>query len=69
MNTWPEGYKHALSQNEHEHWNRIHYPGTLQLCSRCNKPTGRCEEDSMWDLDGEPLCEKCWKSDKAFMEE
>jgi len=52
MNTWPSGYRHAMSQKEHERWNSSHYPGTLQLCSLCDEPTGRCEEDGIWTKDG-----------------
>lgn len=63
MNTWPDGYKHAMSQDAHEAWNAKNYPGTRQLCSECGEPTGRCEEDSIYlDDDGEigPLCEECY---------
>jgi len=60
VNTWPGGKRHAMTQKDHEAWNAKHYPGTLQLCSKCEKPTGRCEEDSIWDEEtGEPLCEEC----------
>ncbi len=31
----------------------------LELCYMCDDPTGRCGEDSMWDKDGNPLCEDC----------
>ena len=53
--------RHAMDQSAHEAWNAKHYPGTLQLCSVCDEPTGRCEEDAMWTDDGEPLCESCYK--------
>lgn len=62
-----------MSQKEHEQWNATVYPGTLQLCSECEEPTGRCEEDSLYaDDDGDigPLCEKCWQrqtDNKEFM--
>lgn len=60
-NTWPKGYRHALSQSEHEAWNSRHYPGTRQLCALCDQPTGRCEEDAMYGEDEVgPLCEECW---------
>jgi len=59
MNTWPGGYRHAISQDEHESWNSRHYPGTRQLCTQCEAPTGRCEEDMLAANDG-PLCEECW---------
>ena len=58
-NTWPNGRRQALDQSEHEHWNANNHPGTRQLCHHCDQPTGRCEEDSMWDSDGNPCCEKC----------
>jgi len=36
-----------------------------QLCSRCGQPTGRCEEDTLWDeTTEEPLCEECWQGDQ-----
>ena len=58
-NTWPGGFRHAMDQGEHERWNASNYPGTLQLCHICSEPTGRCEEDAIWDDDGNPLCEEC----------
>jgi len=37
--------------------------GSEQLCTRCEAPTGRCEEDALYadnDEDGAfPLCEEC----------
>ncbi len=63
MNTWPGGYQHGMYPGEHESWNAYNYPGTRQLCSECEQPTGRCEEDSMYQgIDGEigPLCENCF---------
>ena len=60
MNTWPGGYKHAISQGEHERWNALHYPGTRQLCSICDNPTGKCEEDGNYIDDVGPLCDDCW---------
>ena len=59
-NTWPGGYRHAMSQSEHERWNSLNYPGTLQICSACGEATGRCEEDAIWSDDGEPLCVQCY---------
>lgn len=59
-NTWPGGTRHAMYQNEHESWNANHYPGTRQICSKCEAPTGRCDEDTMHGLDREPLCEGCY---------
>jgi hypothetical protein len=57
--SWPEGSRHAMSQADHERWNAKHYPGTRQLCTECNEPTGRCEEDAIYRLDAGPLCEGC----------
>lgn len=59
MNTWPNGYRHAMYQDEHEQWNACHYPGTRQLCAECDQPTGRCEDDSIYNADDEPICEGC----------
>ena len=64
-NTWPGSYRHAMTQRHHEQWNASNYPGTRQLCSACDAPTGRCEDDSLYaeaDDDWEfPLCEECYK--------
>lgn len=60
-NTWPGGFRHAMSQQEHESWNGSNYPGTRQLCCKCESATGRCEEDSIYlDDDTGPLCEECY---------
>lgn len=60
MNTWPNGIKRAITQSEHEAWNATNYPGTRQLCSKCDEPTGNCEEDSL-SIDGESvLCNECY---------
>lgn len=60
LNTWPGGHRRALTQSEHERWNATRFPGTLQLCIRCNEPTERCEEDSMYVEDVGPLCKPCF---------
>lgn len=62
MNTWPGGKRHAMSQSEHEAWNAKNYPGTLQICCLCDQPTGRCEDDTIWSEDEEPLCENCYQA-------
>ena len=59
-NTWPDGHRYAMTQDEHRRWNDGHYPGTLQLCSQCGEPTGRCEDDTLYSDDNKPLCELCW---------
>ncbi len=43
----------------HDAWNSRHYPGTRQLCTICDQPTGRCEDDSILDGRGLPICEEC----------
>lgn len=49
------------TQCEHEKYNQTHYPGTRQLCSLCEEPTGRCEEDSLFLFNtDEPICEHCY---------
>lgn len=69
MNTWPGNRRRALTQDQHEVWNRAHYPGTRQLCDRCMSPTERCEEDSILSADGDVLCGQCadeldcWEAD------
>ncbi len=65
-NTWPGGYRHAITQDEHTRWNNSHYPGTRQLCCKCEEPTGNCEEDALYtDDEIGPLCETCYD----FLEE
>lgn len=59
MNTWSGGRIRALTQAEHREWNAEHYPGTRQLCSVCEQPTGRCYEDQLLSDKGEPLCKGC----------
>ena len=59
MNTWPGGQRKALTQDAHAAWNAQHYPGTRQLCTVCDEPTGRCEEDTL-ELGAGPLCESCY---------
>ena len=69
MNTWPGGYRHAMTQSEHEAWNAGNHPGTRQMCVDCDSPTGRCEDDSLFaDDDHEigPLCETCWNDRKEM---
>lgn len=58
-NTWPGGEKHAMTQTEHRHWSADNYPGTRQLCDKCEKPTGRCEDDTISGESGEAYCEQC----------
>jgi hypothetical protein len=50
----------ARSQAEHRFINAREYPGTRQLCVKCQEPTDRCEEDARYADDGTgPLCEAC----------
>ena len=51
----------ARHQDEHERINAREYPGTRQLCVRCEQPTERCEEDAIHTEDGDgPFCVECW---------
>ncbi len=59
MNEWPGGKRHAMTQDEHERWKSYNYPGTRQICCKCDDPTGLCEEDGIFDEDGEPYCRDC----------
>jgi formylmethanofuran dehydrogenase subunit E len=61
MNTWPDGQRRAMTQSEHAEWNRYNDPGTRQVCSQCGEYTERCEEDSMYNEDGEPVCLRCYR--------
>ena len=68
MNTWPGGRRHAMTPGEHELWNSANYPGTRQLCCKCDEPTGRCEDDTIYDEDGDgPFCEECCCSIRGLM--
>ena len=59
----------AYTQSEHERINAREYPGTRQLCSKCDEPTGRCEDDSIYTHEGEgPLCEDCWHNTHEYKE-
>ena len=60
-NTWPDGVRRAMTQSEHAHWNNDNYPGTLEICCKCDVPTGNCEEDNTQDEDGNPYCDDCAK--------
>ena len=60
MNTWPNNKRCRLSQSEHEKWNSHEYPGTRQLCSICDEPTGRCEDDSLYSESDETICYECY---------
>ena len=54
------------TQKEHEQYNRLHYPGTRQLCVQCSEPTERCEEDAIYLDSGEgPLCPECYHVKEA----
>ena len=61
MNTWPGGNRHTMSQAEHAVWNSSHNPGTRQVCSECGEYTERCEEDSIYNEQGEPVCLRCYR--------
>ena len=51
----------AISQATHKKYNTTHYPGTRQMCVRCDTPTGFCEEDALYTDKGYgPLCGKCY---------
>ena len=67
-NTWPGGRRHAMSQDDHVKWNSQNYPGTRELCSNCEEPTGNCEEDSLTTDDFKTLCAKCWEEYQARKE-
>ena len=54
------------SRDKGARWNANNYPGTLQLCSECGEPTGRCEEESLYVDDFGPLCLDCWLIIKRY---
>lgn len=56
------------SQDEHRRINAREYPGTRQLCVRCNEPTGRCEDDTIYLDNGEgPLCPACCAQTEEYL--
>ncbi len=58
-----QGIKRALSQSAHAAVN-ARYPGcTLQHCANCGEATGRCEDDAIWNAEGEPICEECHRKE------
>lgn len=81
-NTWPDGVRRALDQDEHERWNASNYPGTREMCVRCDEPTGASEEHSLTAFVGHepndeitPVCSECYDKleaihgDKDYWEE
>jgi hypothetical protein len=41
-------------------WFEEHHD-TCQICVACRHPTGRCEEDAIYDsLGNGPMCPECW---------
>ena len=50
----------AMSQKKHIEYNKTHYPGPRQLWCICGCPTDRCEEDSLYIDQLDPLCEDCY---------
>lgn len=69
VNSWPDGIRRALHQNEHEFWNSFNFPGTRQICVLCDEPTERCEEDSIYLADETgPVCVECYKKSDEYKE-
>lgn len=50
----------ARTPREHDQHNATHYPGTRQMCVECDEPTERCEDDAIYNDDGEPICWGCF---------
>ncbi len=57
-----QGIKRPLFPSQHEAVNARYPSCTLQYCILCNEATGRCEEDTIWNSNGEPICEECNKT-------
>lgn len=59
----------SRTQSQHEEINRREYPGTRQICSNCDEPTERCEDDGIWSekLDGW-ICPDCAKGKNTWMD-
>lgn len=52
------------TQAEHDRINAREYPGTRQLCTECDEPTERCEDDQLFTEDGRgPLCVACYSQE------
>lgn len=32
----------------------------IQRCSECDEPTGHCEDDAIYDAEGNIVCEECY---------
>lgn len=57
----------AHDQSWHAQHNAKHFPGTRQLCVKCDQPTERCEEDSIHLEDGTgPLCPPCYHASDEY---
>lgn len=57
----------ARTQAEHAAVNAREYPGTRQLCTTCDAPTERCEEDAIYTDDGQgPMCLDCYHETDEF---
>jgi len=56
VNSWPYGYRHAITPDI-----RAAYNGPQQRCTACQCSTGRCEDDSIYRDGIGPLCEGCAK--------
>ena len=65
MSNWWDG--RALSQSTHARINASNYPGTRQLCTLCECPTGRCKEDEMVIEDVGPVCEDCYANENPYL--
>ncbi len=63
MNSWPGGHRRAMSQSEHARWNAQNYPGTRQICVKCDEPTGNAEDHSNYTEDNGPYCGKCYEEE------
>jgi len=59
----------ALTPQEHEAWNATHYPGTRQMCAICDEPTGRCEDDAIYTINGDTICEDCADEHPELLED
>ena len=63
------GTNRSLLQSQHEAVN-ARYPGlTLQRCTECDEPTGRCEDDTITCSCGAgPLCPQCLRDNHEAIE-
>ncbi len=55
-------------ENEYAFKAATSQPEVNEKCVNCDEPAGFCEEDAIWNDDGEPLCEDCYYKINAHLD-